>query len=221
MRVLYAEDEKLLADAVAYLLEKADFVVDLASDGETGLDLALSNNYDCIVLDIMLPKLSGLQILKSIRQHNIHTPVIMLSALSETHDKVYALDAGADDYLSKPFKSVELIARIKALARRPPLQAITEVSFGDLTYLPSEHTLNGLLLTTKEANIIEPLIRHPEQTHAKSWLLSHAWGGNISPQDAENYVEVYISSLRQKLRRLNSSVTIKTIRNFGYKLTQK
>lgn len=219
MRVLYVEDEKLLADAVAYLLKKAGFLVDLANDGESGLDFALSNSYDCIVLDIMLPKLSGLRILETIRHRNINTPVIMLSALSQTHDKVHALDAGADDYLAKPFKSAELIARIKALTRRPPLQTIEEIHFDDLIYLPSEHTLNGLLLTAKEAGIFEPLIRHPEQTYAKTWLLSHAWGGDIDPEDAENYVEVYISNLRQKLRQLNSSATIKTIRNVGYKLT--
>lgn len=221
MRVLYVEDEKLLADAVTYLLEKAGFVVDLASDGKTGLDFALTGSYDCIVLDIVLPKLSGLQILETIRQQSINTPVIMLSALSETPDKVRALDAGADDYLSKPFKSAELIARIKALHRRPPLQTVAKINFSDLVYLSSEHTLNGLLLTAKEADIFEPLIRHPEQTHAKSWLLSHAWGGSISPQDAENYVEVYISNLRQKLRQLNSSVAIKTVRGIGYKLTDK
>ena len=120
MRILYIEDEKLLAEAVIHLLNKSDIMVDWVSDGETGLELALKSNYDCIVLDIMLPKLSGIDILKTIRDRRIKTPVIMLSALGEVDDKVRGLEQGADDYLGKPFKAAELIARINALCRRPP-----------------------------------------------------------------------------------------------------
>lgn len=221
MRVLYIEDEKCLADAVAHLLKKANIDIDLAPNGEIGLDLALINSYDCLVVDIMLPKISGLQVLEILRQRNVSTPIIMLSALSETHDKVRALEVGADDYLAKPFKSAELIARIKALTRRPPLLPSQKLIFGDLEYDLVEHSLNEVMLTAKEANLLESLIRHPEQTHSKTWLLSHAWGGDTNPSDSENYVEVYISSLRRKLKQLNSTTTIKTIRNVGYKLTQK
>ena len=119
MRILYVEDEKFLADAVKFNLEKNDMKVDLASDGEEGLDMATSDIYDCVVLDIMLPKLSGTDILRRMREKKIDTPVIMLSALSEVEDKVRELDNGADDYLAKPFKTKELVARIHALMRRP------------------------------------------------------------------------------------------------------
>ena len=121
MRILYVEDEKFLAEAVIHLLKKEKINVDHAADGEEGLELALKPNYDVIVLDIMLPKMSGLDVLKAVRNRGIKTPIIMLSALNEVEDKVRGLDYGADDYLAKPFKSSELIARIKALVRRPAL----------------------------------------------------------------------------------------------------
>ena len=155
MRILYVEDEKLLADAVIHLLNKAEIAVDWASDGETGLELAMKPNYDCIVLDIMLPKLSGIEILKTIRQQQVETPVIMLSALSEVDDKVRGLEQGADDYLAKPFKTTELIARINALCRRPPLQTTKTYSFGDLTFDVDNRTLNDRALTSKEADLME------------------------------------------------------------------
>ena len=143
MRILYVEDEKYLADAVTHLLKKSDIAVDWIDNGRTGLDLALNNTYDCLVLDIMLPELSGVDILRSVRQHKLTMPIIMLSALSEVDDKVNSLELGADDYLAKPFKTAELIARIKALARRPPLQLEQTLSFADLKYDPNNRTLNG------------------------------------------------------------------------------
>ena len=119
MRVLYVEEEQFLADAVKYNLEKQGIDVDHAADGEEGLDMAVSGIYDCMILDIMLPKLSGIEILERVRKKGISTPVIMLSALSEVEDKVRGLNSGADDYLAKPFKTAELVARINALLRRP------------------------------------------------------------------------------------------------------
>lgn len=219
MRILYVEDEKLLADAVIHLLNKAEIAVDWASDGETGLELAMKPNYDCIVLDIMLPKLSGIEILKTIRQQQVETPVIMLSALSEVDDKVRGLEQGADDYLAKPFKTTELIARINALCRRPPLQTTKTYSFGDLTFDVDNRTLNGQTLTSKEADLMEILIKNPEQVHKKSSLLAHIWGNEAIAED--NYVEVYISYLRKCLRELNSKVQIKSLRGLGYKLILK
>lgn len=219
MRVLYVEDEARLAEAVIYLLEKANIKVDHVTDGESGLALAEKNLYDCLILDIMLPKMSGLELLHILRRQGNLTPVIMLSALSQVDDKVRALEAGADDYLAKPFKTAELIARIKALTRRPPLTPSRVVTYGDLTFDPDNRTLNGLELTEKEAELLEVLMKNPDVTSSKSSLLAHTWGGGADV--ADNYVEVYISYIRKKLAKLGSKVQIRTIRNLGYKLTME
>lgn len=216
MRILYVEDEKYLADAVIHLLKKSDIAVDWAENGRMGLELALNNTYDCLVLDIMLPELLGVDILRGVRQHKLTVPIIMLSALSEVDDKVNSLELGADDYLAKPFKTAELIARIKALVRRPPLQLEQTLNFADLEYDPSNRTLNGLELTTKEAAILEILLRHPDHVQPKAQLLARVWGSDASLND--NYVEAYISYLRKKLRASHSRAKIKTIRGLGYKL---
>ena len=210
------EDEKFLAEAVTHLLKKEKISVDHAADGEEGLKLALKPNYDVIVLDIMLPKLSGLDILETIRGRGIKTPVIMLSALNEVEDKVRGLEYGADDYLAKPFKTAELIARLRALVRRPAMIEARALNFEDLKFDLNNRTLNGVDLTDKEAGIFEMLIKNPGSAVTKEQILAHVWG-----QDAEfeeNYVEVYISYLRKKLKNLNSRVEIKTVRNLGYKL---
>ena len=214
MRILYVEDEERLASAVEYLLKKEHIAVDWLTDGEEGLAAALRGGYDCLVLDIMLPHLSGLDILKTVRQRGVATPIIMLSALSEVEDKVRALELGADDYLSKPFKTAELIARIKAITRRPPLQMEQVIRFEDLEYDLKDRALNGIVLTGKEADLFELLIRNPGKVQHK--LLARAWGNEANSSD--NYVEVYMSYLRKKLEQLNSTAEIKTVRNLGYKL---
>lgn len=216
MRILYIEDEKYLAEAVIHLLKKDKIDVDWAADGEEGLELALKPNYDALVLDIMLPHLSGLEILTTIRGRGIKTPVIMLSALNEVEDKIRGLDYGADDYLAKPFKTAELIARLKALARRPALRDAKVLKYEDLEFNLSERTLNGVGLTDKEAGIFEMLIQNPGSTVTKEQILAHVWGAEAEFE--ENYVEVYISYLRKKLKSLSSCVEIKTIRGLGYKL---
>lgn len=216
MRILYVEDEKFLAEAVIHLLKKEKINVDHAADGEEGLDLALKPNYDVVVLDIMLPKLSGLDILKTMRGRGIKTPVIMLSALNEVEDKIRGLDYGADDYLAKPFKTSELIARLKALTRRPALKDNKVLSFEDLKLDLTNRTLNDLNLTDKEAEIFEMLIKNPGSVVTKEQILAHVWGSESEFED--NYVEVYISYLRKKIKALKSRVMIKTIRNLGYKL---
>ena len=216
MRILYVEDEKFLAEAVIHMLKKDKINVDWAADGEEGLELALKPNYDVIVLDIMLPKLSGLDILTTIRGRGIKTPVIMLSALNEVEDKVKGLEHGADDYLAKPFKTAELIARLRALARRPALVEAKVLNFEDLELNLSNRTLNGVELTDKEAGIFEMLIRTPGSAVTKEQILAHVWGADAEFE--ENYVEVYVSYLRKKLKQLGSRVSIKTIRNLGYKL---
>ncbi|MDO4398799.1 MAG: response regulator transcription factor [Candidatus Saccharibacteria bacterium] len=217
MRILYVEDEKFLAEAVIHLLKKEKIAVDWAADGEEGLDLALKPNYDAIVLDIMLPKVSGLEILKTIRERGVKTPVIMLSALNEVEDKIRGLDFGADDYLAKPFKTSELIARLNALTRRPPLVEAKVISYEDLKFDLTNRTLNNIELTDKEAGIFEMLIKVPGSAVTKEQILAHVWGSEA--EFDENYVEVYMSYLRKKLKTLKSRAQIKTIRNLGYKLT--
>ena len=219
MRILYVEDEKFLADAVVHLLKQSDIEADWVADGEEGLELALKPNYDAIVLDIMLPSISGLDILAAIRKKGIKTPVIMLSALGEVEDKVKGLENGADDYLAKPFKTKELIARLKALVRRPPLSEKKILKFEDLKLDLENRTLNGIDLTEKEAEILEMLMQTPDVVRAKENILAHVWGADAYAED--NYVEVYISYLRKKLHELKSKVEIKTIRGLGYKLVTK
>ena len=216
MRILYVEDEKFLAEAVIHLLKKQKIMVDLAIDGEEGLELALKPNYDCIVLDIMLPKMSGLDILKAIRNRNIKTPVIMLSALNEVEDKIKGLDMGADDYLAKPFKTNELVARIHALVRRPPLKKNEILKFADLEFNQTNRTLNDTSLTDKEAAILEILMKNAGRVITKAQILAYVWGNDAGQDD--NYVEVYMSYLRKKLKIIGSKVKIKAIRNLGYKL---
>lgn len=216
MRILYVEDEKFLAEAVMHLLKKAKIDVDYAADGEEGLELALKPNYDVVVLDIMLPKMSGLEILQTMRERKVKTPVIMLSALNEVEDKIKGLEHGADDYLAKPFKTAELIARLKALARRPALIAIENLEFEDLKLDLQNRTLNGVELTDKEAEIMEMLMKTPGLATTKEQILAHVWGADAEFED--NYVEVYVSYLRKKMKSLGTRTEIKTIRNLGYKL---
>ena len=216
MRILYVEDEKFLAEAVIHLLKKNKIMVDYAADGNEGLELALKPNYDCVVLDIMLPHMSGLEILEAMRRHNVTTPVIMLSALNEVEDKIKGLELGADDYLAKPFKTAELIARINAVTRRPQLKEQKMLEFGDLKYDKTNRTLNDIAITDKEAAIFEMLIENPNLTVTKQQILAHVWGADAEFDD--NYVEVYISYLRKKIKELGSKVSIKTIRGLGYKI---
>ncbi|MBQ9180589.1 response regulator transcription factor [Candidatus Saccharibacteria bacterium] len=217
MRILYVEDEKFLAEAVIHLLKKEKISVDWAADGEEGLALALTPNYDVVVLDIMLPHVTGLEILETMRSRNVNTPVIMLSALNEVEDKVKGLTLGADDYLAKPFKTAELIARIYALTRRPPMQENKVYTYEDLEYDPMNRTLNGTALTDKEAEILMMLMKNQGNAITKEQILSHVWGAEAGFD--ENYVEVYISYLRKKIKNAGSKVSIKTIRNLGYKLS--
>ena len=219
MRVLYVEDATFLAEAVKHNLEKQGIAVDLVNDGESGLENAMSDIYDCVVLDIMLPKLSGTDILKRMREKNVQTPVIMLSALSEVETKISHLDHGADDYLAKPFKTAELVARIKALVRRPKTIDISDITYGDLVLDKTNATLNGEQLTAKEIEIIAELVKSPEVLISKEHLLAKVWGEDGLGED--NYIESYISRIRKLLKKIHSKTRIVTIRGLGYKLTSK
>lgn len=219
MRVLYVEDTTFLAEAVKYNLEKQGISVDLASDGEDGLEKALDNIYDCVILDIMLPKLSGTDILKRMREKKVETPVIMLSALSEVETKIRHLDHGADDYLAKPFKTAELVARIKALVRRPRNIDSLEMTYGDLVLDKTNATLNDEQLTAKEIEILTELMKFPETLVKKEHLLAKVWGEDGFGED--NYVESYMSRIRKLLKKTGCKTRIVTIRGLGYKLTDK
>ena len=219
MRVLYVEDATFLAEAVKHNLEKQGISVDIANNGEDGLENALSDVYDCVVLDIMLPKLSGTDILKRMREKNVQTPVIMLSALSEVETKISHLDHGADDYLAKPFKTAELVARIKAIVRRPKTIDISNISYDDLVLDKTNATLNGEQLTAKEIEIITEFMKSPETLISKEHLLAKVWGEVGLGED--NYIESYISRIRKLLKKIHSKARIVTIRGLGYKITSK
>lgn len=218
MRVLYVEDEQFLAEAVKHNLNKEDIECDLAFDGEDGLNMALDKIYDVVILDVMLPKLSGIDILRRMRERKIATPVIMLSALSEVEDKVHGLESGADDYLAKPFKTAELVARIKALMRRPAEIQDETVKYLNLVYDVNEKSLNGVTLTAKEAGIIHELLKTPGKIVKKDFLLNKVWGGEALGED--NYIEVYISRLRKKLKTIGSKAEINSVRGFGYRIVE-
>ena len=219
MRVLYVEDATFLAEAVKHNIEKQGISVDLVNNGEDGLENAMSDIYDCVVLDIMLPKLSGTDILKRMREKNVQTPVIMLSALSEIETKVAHLDHGADDYLAKPFKTAELVARIKALVRRPKTIDISDITYSDLVLDKTNATLNGEQLTAKEIDIIAEFMKSPEILISKEHLLAKVWGEDGLGED--NYIESYMSRIRKLLKKIHSKARIITIRGLGYKLTSK
>lgn len=221
MRILLVEDEKYMAEAVAQVLRKNNYTVDLAHDGEYGMDCALSAIYDIIILDIMLPHINGLDILQILRKQKVDVPVLLLTAKGETEDKVLGLDSGADDYLSKPFQMEELLARLRALSRRKSAFAADGIlCYGDLELNP--HTLDiycqqrHYRLTLKEYQLIELLIYRSSMVISKNEIIQKLWGFDGKAED--NHVEVYISFLRKKLCALQSTTMIQTVRGLGYML---
>ena len=224
MRILFVEDEPSIAEAVASLLKKQHYSVDLAYDGETGLDYAASGVYDLLVLDIMLPKIDGITLLKTLRKQNIRTPIIMLTAKSEVDDKVLGLDAGADDYLTKPFQMKELLARIRSLSRRKDLDyQEDQLAFGNVVLARNElqltTTTNQVVLSPKEMKLMELFLSRPKVILSKETIINKIWG--FDPDVEENRVEIYVSLLRKKLTLLEADIGIRTIRNAGYILQSK
>jgi len=219
MRILIVEDEKRLAATLKDLLERQGYTADTAYDGEAGLDNAESGIYDLILLDVMLPKLNGFDLLRRLRAAGNSIPVLMLTARSDVTDKVKGLDCGADYYLTKPFEPRELLACIRALSRRGgELQPEDGIICGDLSLQKSSFTLlcgdRSVRLSRKEFDIMELLMRGKKQIITKEQLLLKVWGYESDAED--NNVEVYISFLRKKLSHLRSAVRIKTIRMVGY-----
>ena len=209
MKILLAEDTADLNKVVTQMLEMQGFDVDSALDGQEALDLALSNGYDGIILDIMMPKLSGLEVLKEIRGRNIVTPVLMLTAKAEVDDRVEGLDAGANDYLTKPFAMKELLARVKALTRRGSQYAAKEISFGDITLKSDSLELissNTVRLSIKEFSLMQALLLNQEHPVDNNYLLEHVWSDEEDV--AEDTIWLYVNFLQGKLEYINSNVTI-------------
>lgn len=222
MRVLIVEDETKLAEALVQIFGKNKITADACFDGISGLDNALSGIYDVIVLDIMLPGMNGIEVLKNLRKENVKTPVLLLTAMDEVSDKVKGFDSGADDYLTKPFYSEELLARVKALNKRNGNNETTQnenkISYGDITLDLSAYEMsckgNRMKLGLKEFSILEYFMKNAGQVLSKENILLKVWGYE---SDAEyNNVEVYISFLRKKMSFIKSDTSIKTVRGVGY-----
>lgn len=219
MRVLVIEDDSKIASFVVNGLKQNGFAVDHAADGEKGLALAGAVTYDAAVLDIMLPKLDGLSLLRQLRQDKIHTPVLILSAKASVDDRVKGLQAGGDDYLTKPFAFSELLARVQALIRRATHTAEpTKLSAGDLAMdlLTREVARGGqkIELQAREFALLELLLRHPGRVVTKTMILEHLWDYSFDPQT--NVVDVLVHRLRAKVDKDFSVKLIQTIRGVGY-----
>ena len=222
MRVLVIEDEHKIARALKRALEQESYAVDISYDGDDGHAMATTEPYDVAIIDRMLPgEYDGVAIVKAMRENNIHTPVLFLTALGRTEDKTAGLDVGADDYLVKPFAIEELLARVRALLRRPSQQLDTVLEAGDLLMDPTNFTVTRagkeIQLTTKEFGLLEYLLRNKGRILTKDSIIAHVWDydADILP----NTVEVYIKYLRNKIDKPFKSDLIKTVRGFGYRLS--
>lgn len=221
MRLLYAEDEKSLARAVSTILVKNNYAVDLVYDGESALDYLETGNYDGAILDVMMPKLDGFEVLRRMRARGDSTPVLLLTARSGIDDRVSGLDSGANDYLTKPFETAELLARIRAATRSPAAQD-SRLSFGNLKLDRATFELSSpedsVRLANKEFQIMELFMSNPHQLFSAERLMERVWGFD---SDSEiNVVWVYISNLRKKLTALKADVAIRVSRNAGYSLEE-
>ena len=220
MRLLYAEDEKSLARAVSTILTRNNYSVDVVYDGQSALDYLETGNYDGAVLDVMMPKLDGIEVLRRMRERGDSTPVLMLTAKSEIDDRVTGLDSGANDYLTKPFDMKELLARIRAMTRVPSVQQNKTLSFGQVTLDCASYDLSGpkgsRKLAGKEFQMMEMLMRSPGKLISTETFMDRVWGYD---SEAElNIVWVYISMLRKELKSVGADVEIRTRRGAGYYL---
>ncbi|MBU4438476.1 MAG: response regulator transcription factor [Acetobacterium sp.] len=220
MRILLVEDESGLVDALKAIFTKENYCLDALMDGVSGLDYALTGIYDVIILDIMLPKKNGLEVLKELRNAHIETPVLMLTAKSELEDKIAGLDCGADDYLTKPFQTGELLARVRAMTRRKGEITSQDLSFGDLNLKKRTREIHcdsaSVKLGLKEFVLLETLMLNPKQIISKEQLIEKVWG--FDSEAEYNNVEVYISFVRKKINFVGSAVQIKVNRGIGYYL---
>lgn len=218
MKILVVEDEKKVASFLKKGLEQEYYTVDVSNDGKSGLNLALSEEYDLIILDIMLPVMDGITVLKKIRSENIETPVLMLTAKGNVEDKVEGLNMGADDYLPKPFAFEELLARVRALIRRKDKVKSTILSIADLSLDTQAHKVkrgeSEISLTPKEYSILEYLLRNKNHVVSRMKLTEHVYEYQFDPDT--NVIDVYINKLRNKIDKDSDQQLIRTIRGIGY-----
>ena len=219
MRLLLAEDERDLSKALVTILNKEKYIVDAVYDGKDALKYGLSGNYDGIILDVMMPEMNGIDVLKLLREKEISVPILLLTAKSEISDRVSGLDAGADDYLTKPFAITELLARVRAMLRRKSEFVPTIMQFGGLCLNKATFELvcndNAVRLGSREFQMMEMLMENPHNVIPTAQFMEKIWG----TADAEmNVVWVYISNLRKKLAALGTAVEIKAVRGVGYSL---
>lgn len=220
MNILVVEDERNLADAIVRIVSDAGFNCEAVYDGNAGLNSAESGLYDAVIMDVMLPGMDGIQIVRELRHQGDSIPVLMLTARTSTSDKVAGLDAGADDYMTKPFEAPELLARLRALTRRQGDVVIDTVTFADLTLDLETHDLScdgrEVHLSGKEFEVLKMLMSSNARVVSKRDLLTRVWGADADA--SENSVEAYISFLRKKLAHVRSKVQITTLRMLGYRL---
>lgn len=224
MRILIIEDEHRLSEAIAHLLQKHNYTVDAVYDGLDGYHYILSDIYDIVILDVMLPSMNGFEILRKVREEGMKTPIIMLTARSQISDKVQGLDHGADDYLTKPFAMEELLARLRALSRRKDKQFEQDITtIGDIEFNKQTVELykgdKSVHLTHLESELFQLLLSRRNMITPKEMIIVKLWGYDTDADD--NNVEVYISFLRKKLRFISTDVSIKTTRNVGYSIEVK
>lgn len=219
MKILIIEDEKLLADSLKALLEKKGFDVECVYDGESGAEYAETGVYDLLILDVMMPKMDGFEVARSVRAKRCGTPILMLTARSGLEDRICGLNAGADYYLTKPFDSRELLACVNALLRRQGGQ-VDELSLGNTALDLSSCTLicgeNSVRLSAKEFDIMRFLLQSKDAVLSKEVILAKVWGYDSNA--VENHVEVYVGFLRKKLAAIGSNVRIEAVRRLGYRL---
>ena len=222
MKILIIEDEQGIASFISEGLKLENYLSDICLDGYSGIDHALINDYDLIILDLMLPDIGGIQVCQEIRKNNIFTPIIMLTAKNTTDDVITGLDAGADDYLTKPFELDELLARVRALLRRGQTNIVDNViQVGGLTLDTRTHEVSRdnkkIELTNKEYTLLEYMMRRPNEVISRQKILEHVWATDTDP--FSNTVEVHIRYLRQKIDNNHQNKMIKTVRGSGYKIS--
>ncbi|MDD7511343.1 MAG: response regulator transcription factor [Peptostreptococcaceae bacterium] len=223
MRLLLCEDERELSAAIAAILKHSNYSVDAVYDGDAALEYLEADNYDCVILDIMMPKIDGIEVLRKIRKNGNKIPVIMLTAKSQLDDKILGLDAGADDYLTKPFESRELLARVRAVTRRGEAMTNSILSMGNVRLDRATFALSTdsgeIVLANKEFQMLEMFMSNPQKIISADIFMDRIWGYETDTE--MSVVWVYISYLRKKLSKLNANVEIKVSRNIGYSLVVK
>lgn len=222
MRILVIEDERKVASFIKNGLEEERYIVETAPDGEAGLDIALNNHFDAIVLDVMLPKKDGFSVLKELRAAGKVTPVLMLTARGTTEDRVTGLDLGADDYLPKPFHFEELAARLRSIMRRSSTEKSTKLTCADLVLDTVSHVAfrwnKEIELTTKEYALLEYLIRNKSRIVSRSMITQHVWKHNFDTES--NIIDVYIKRLRSKIEKVGHPKILQSIRGVGYRMRE-